>query len=89
MDKKELKEMCRAIADCFSSERLDNAVEQLLQRGCVDLDNADKKVLPSAIMAAFFEDVSNCCLKGNFNENVNKEIKKEYRKIKCCVPASW
>lgn len=89
MDKEELKRRCRVIAECFCPERLDNAVEKLLQRNCVNLEDADEKVLPSAIMAAFFEDVAKCCLNGSLNDSTKKRIKKEYRNIKHFVPASW
>lgn len=89
MDKEELKQKCRKIAECFNPERLDNAVENLLLRNCINLDDADGKILPSAIMAAFFEDMANCCLNGSLSDVTRKEIKRNYKNIKNFVPASW
>lgn len=89
MDKEELKRLCHVVADPLNGDRLDDAVEKILQSGCVNLEDADEKVLPSAIMAALFEDMMKCCLNGSLNENRVKAIKKEYKNIKNFVPASY
>lgn len=89
MDKEELKRLCHAVADPLNGDRLDDAVEKILQSGRVNLEDADEKTLPSAIMAALFEDMMKCCLNGSLNENRVKAIKKEYKNIKNFVPASY
>lgn len=89
MDKEELKRLCHVVANPLNGDRLDDAVEKILQSGCVNLEEADEKVLPSAIMAALFEDMMKCCLNGSLNENRVKAIKKEYKNIKNFVPASY
>lgn len=88
MTKEELKEKCGIIAQPIS-KRLDDAIDKILSRNCINLDKADERVVPSALMAAIFEDMGNCCLNGLFNEEVKKQIKKEYKNIKNFVPASW
>ena len=89
MDKEELKRLCHVVANPLNGDRLDDAVEKILQSGCVNLEEADENVLPSAIMAALFEDMMKCCLNGSLNENRVKAIKKEYKNIKNFVPASY
>lgn len=89
MDKEKLKKTCHVIAAPLSGDRLDNAVEKILQSGCVNLEDADEKILPSAIMAALFEDMMKCCLNGSLNDSRVKAIKKEYKNIKNFVPASY
>lgn len=89
MDKEELKRLCHVVVDPLNGDRLDDAVEKILQSGCVNLEDADEKTLPSAIMAALFEDMMKCCLNGSLNENRVKAIKKEYKNIKNFVPASY
>lgn len=89
MDKEELKRLCHVVADPLNGDRLDDAVEKILQSGCVNLEDADDWILPSAIMAALFEDMMKHCLNGSFNENRVKAIKKEYKNIKNFVPASY
>lgn len=89
MDKEELKRLCHVIANPLYGDRLDDAVEKILQRNCVDLDDVDEKVLPSAIMAALFEDMMKCCLNGSLNIGTRKAIKKEYKNIKNFVPSSY
>ena len=89
MDKEELKRLCHAVADPLNGDRLDDAVEKILQSGCVNLEDADEKTLPSAIMAALFEDMMKCCLNGSLNDSRVKAIKKEYKNIKNFVPASY
>lgn len=89
MDKEELKRLCHVVADPLNGDTLDNAVEKILQSGCVNLEDADKKILPNAIMAALFEDMMKCCLNGDLNDSRVKAIKKEYKNIKNFVPASY
>lgn len=90
MLKEELIEKCKAIAEPISNpDRLNNAINKLLASNCINLDNADERVLPGAVMAALFEDMSQCCLNGAFSCNIKKQVKKEYRNIKHFVPASW
>lgn len=89
MDKEELKRLCHIVANPLNGDRLDDAVEKILQSGCVNLGDADEKTLSSAIMAALFEDMMKCCLNGSLNENRVKAIKKEYKNIKNFVPASY
>lgn len=57
MDKENLKKTCHVIVAPLSGDRLDNAVEKILQSGCVNLKDADEKVISAAIMAALFEDM--------------------------------
>ena len=54
MDKEELKRLCHVVAGPLNDDRLDGAVEKILQSGCVNLEDADDNILPSAIMAALF-----------------------------------
>ena len=89
MDKEELKRLCHVVADPLNGDTLDNAVEKILQSGCVNLEDADKKILPNAIMAALFEDMMKWCLNGVLNDSRVKAIKKEYKNIKNFVPASY
>lgn len=87
--KEKLKRLCRIIADPLNGDRLDNAVEKILQSGCVNLEEANEGVISSAIMAALFEDMMKSCLNGSLNESIVKAIKKEYKNIKNFVPASY
>lgn len=89
MDKEELKRLCHIVAGPLNGDRLDDVVEKILQSGCVNLEDADEKILPSAIMAALFEDMMKCCLNGSLNDSRVKAIKKEYKNIKNFVPVSY
>lgn len=85
----ELKEKCNVIARPICEERLNDAIEKIAKSGCFNLDNADEKIIPSAIMAAIFDDMKRCCLKGSLNDRVVKLTQKEYNNIRHFVPSSY
>lgn len=89
MDKENLKKTCHVIVAPLSGDRLDNAVEKILQSGCVNLKDADEKVISAAIMAALFEDMMIHCLDGGLNINTKKATIREYKNIKLFVPSSY
>lgn len=85
----DLKEKCNIISRPICGERLSAAVEEVVRRGSINLDNADENTLPSAIMAAIFDDMKNACLYGSLNYNTEKSIKREYKKIRYLIPSSY
>lgn len=90
MLEEELKRLCRIIANPISDPaRLNAAIDKILKSNCINLDNADEKILPGAIMAALFEDMFKSCLEGACSDTIKKQVKKEYRNIKHFIPASW
>lgn len=85
----ELKEKCNIIAAPVSEERLNAAIEEVVRRSHLNLDNADEGIIPSAIMAAIFDDMKRCCLNGSWNERAKKLTKKEYNNIRLFIPSSY
>lgn len=86
----ELKRICEVIARPISDpDRLNTAIDKILKSNSIDLENADEKVLPGAVMAALFDDMAKSCLEGACSSTIKNEVKKEYWNIKRFVPATW